>query len=162
MDGPNVRPEPGYGAELNPQPQQGDTPTTHAPEAPAAAGLAVPEAISFRQLAALRQSAIEAGRSSGPIEASGDPASSSPAQGAGQSQSQGRQEPGKPQSSGAELAALEQLLGAYEQLGQKLLQQFSRQGVALEQHRNPQQLMALGALGAHIRLGLQALAASRP
>ncbi len=147
MDGPNVRPEPGYSPELNQGPQPADTPT-----------IKTPEAISFRQLAALRQSAIEAGRTSSPSEGSADPLST---QLQGPSPSPGLHHLGQPQTPGAELAELDQLLGAYDQLGQRLLQQLSRQGSALEQHRHPQQVMALGALGAHIRLGLQALAASR-
>ena len=119
----------------------------------------MPEAISFRQLAALRQNAIEAGRTYCPSDSSADPSSTREAQ--GPTHDPGRQELGQHQSSGAELNELEQLLGTYEQLGQQLLQQLSRQGTALEQHRHPQQVMALGALGAHIRLGLQALAASK-
>jgi hypothetical protein len=162
MDGPNGRPEPGYGTELNHRPQQGDTPTSQAPSVPGPGEAAVPEAISFRQLEALRQSAIEAQRTSSLTErASGSPIASpmpGPSQGHPQA---GLPQPGQAQPGGDELAELEQLLGAYGQLGQRLLQQLARQGTALEQHRHPQQVMALGALAAHIRLGLQALAASR-
>ena len=165
MDGPNVRPEAGFGAELNqPHQQAGGPPSGHGePHAlgsrPDPEPIAVPEAISFRQLAALRQSALGAERSAGPTTSPTPPASTSPAQES--AEGPGRLERLKPQPAGAELADLEHLLGAYEQLGQRLLHQLSRQGTALEQHRHPQQVMALGALGAHIRLGLQALAASR-
>ena len=161
MDGPNGRPEPGYSPELNQRPQVGDTPTTPIPAAPSPGGAAVPEAISFRQLESLRQSAIEAGRTCSLAGASESPFSS-PIEGPNQGHPQpGLPQPGQPQPGGDELAELEQLLGAYGQLGQRLLQQLARQGTALEQHRHPQQVMALGALAAHIRLGLQALAASR-
>lgn len=161
MDGPNGRPEPGYSPELNQRPQVGDTPTTPIPAAPSPGGAAVPEAISFRQLEFLRQSAIEAGRTCSLAGASESPFSS-PIEGPNQGHPQpGLPQPGQPQPGGDELAELEQLLGAYGQLGQRLLQQLARQGTALEQHRHPQQVMALGALAAHIRLGLQALAASR-
>jgi len=159
MDGPNGRPEPGYSPELNQRPQTGDTPTTNSPGAPAPGGAAVPEAISFRQLEALRQSSIKAGRRSSSTGSSSDSPDESLIQGPRAKQDQ--LQPHQLQSSGDELAELEQLLGAYGQLGEQLLQVLSRQGSALEQHRHPQQVMALGALGAHIRLGLQALAASR-
>lgn len=177
MDGPNGRPEPGFSPERNHRPHQGDTPTNQAASLPAPggvapggvapAGVAVPEAISFRQLEALRQSAIGAQRSSSLTEpAAGSPCASpmaGPRPGhpqAGLPQA-GLPQPGQPQPSGDALAELEQLLGAYGQVGEQLLQQLARQGSALEQHRHPQQVMALGALAAHIRLGLQALAASR-
>ena len=171
MDGPNGRPEPGYSPELNQRPQAGDTPTTQSPEIPSPRGVAVPEAISFRQLESLRQSAIEAGRTCSLAGASESPFSS-PIEGPNQGHPQpglpqpgqaqpGQTQPGQTQPGDDELAELEQLLGAYGQLGQRLLQQLARQGTALEQHRHPQQVMALGALAAHIRLGLQALAASR-
>ena len=157
MDGPNGRPEPGYSPELNQRPQAGDTPTTPIPAAPSPGGAAVPEAISFRQLEALRQSAIEAQRTSSLTErASGSPIASPMA-----GPRQGHPQAKPPQPGGDALAELEQLLSAYGQVGEQLLQQLARQGTALEQHRHPQQVMALGALAAHIRLGLQALAASR-
>ena len=159
MDGPNGRPEPGYNPEPNQRPQTGDTPTTNSAGAPAPGGTAMPEAISFRQLEALRQSAIKAGRRSSSTERSSDSPVARLIQ--GQSPNQGQLQPDPPQPWGDELAALEELLGAYGQMGEQLLQLLSRQGSALEQHRHPQQVMALGALGAHIRLGLQALAASR-
>jgi len=162
MDGPNGRPEPGFSPERNHRPHQGDTPTSPAPSLPAPggvapAGVAVPEAISFRQLEALRQSAIGAQRSSSLTE----PAAGSPCASRMAGPRPGHPQPGQPQPSGDALAELEQLLGAYGQVGEQLLQQLARQGSALEQHRHPQQVMALGALAAHIRLGLQALAASR-
>ena len=159
MDGPNGRPEPGYNPEPNQRPQTGDTPTTNSPGAPAPGGAAVPEAISFRQLEALRQSAIEAARSSSPTAGSSDSPVASLLQ--GPSPTKGQLQPEQHQPWSDDLEELEQLLGAYGQVGEQLLQQLARQGSALEQHRHPQQVMALGALGAHIRLGLQALAASR-
>ena len=162
MDGPNGRPEPGYSPELNHRPHQGDTPSSQAPSVPAPGGAAVPEAISFRQLEALRQSAIGAHRSSSLTEPAAGSPCASPMDGPRPGHPQaGLPQPGQPQPSGDALAELEQLLGAYGQVGEQLLQQLARQGTALEQHRHPQQVMALGALAAHIRLGLQALAASR-
>lgn len=133
-------------------PLQPRSPQTHPP-----GGAAVPEAISFRQLETLRLCAIEAGRTGSGSGSAPDSPFTSPIEGP----SPGDPLPGQPQNGGDELAELEQLLGAYGQLGQRLLQQLARQGTALEQHRHPQQVMALGALAAHIRLGLQALAASR-
>jgi len=161
MDGPNLRPEPGTSPELNNRPQQtpSPSPTSKTSDSPFPTGASLPEAISFRQLEALRLGAIEAGRSANPSGSSADP--SFPSQVQGPSWGQGRPQPDHLKQPGAELAELEQLLGAYEHLGQRLLMQLGRQGSALEQHRHPQQVMALGALGAHIRLGLQALAASR-
>ena len=172
MDGPNGRPEPGFSPERNHRPHQGDTPTNQAASLPAPgglapggvapAGVAVPEAISFRQLEALRQSAIGAQRSSSLTEPAAGSPCASPMAGPRPGHPQaGLPQPGQPQPSGDALAELEQLLGAYGQVGEQLLQQLARQGSALEQHRHPQQVMALGALAAHIRLGLQALAASR-
>ena len=172
MDGPNGRPEPGFNPERNHRPHQGDTPTNQAASLPAPgglapggvapAGVAVPEASSFRQLEALRQSAIEADRTSSLTDRSAGSPFASPTAGPRQGHPQaGLPQPGQAQPSGDELADLEQLLGAYGQVGEQLLQQLARQGTALEQHRHPQQVMALGALAAHIRLGLQALAASR-
>jgi hypothetical protein len=168
MDGTTSQPETGcsperkHGPEREHGPQAADTPATPIPESPAPGEAAVPEAISFRQLEALRQSAIEAQRTSSLTErASGSPIAS-PTAGPRQGHPQaGLPQPGQPQPGGDELAELEQLLGAYGQVGEQLLQQLARQGSALEQHRHPQQVMALGALAAHIRLGLQALAASR-
>jgi hypothetical protein len=162
MPGLHGQPEPGYGAEFN-RPLQPASSPTDADLGPSAAGaIRVPEAISFRQLASLHQGAIEAGRRESPSEPSGPDASpTSPSLGHGPAKAQARRQSGQPQAAAAELAELDQLLAAYEQLGQRLLQQLGRQGTALEQHRHPQQVMALGALGAHIRMGLQALAASR-
>ena len=151
MDGPPIRPESGPSPEPNHLPQQVPTPTSTPTAAPSPAAAGLPGAISFRQLEALRLSAIEADRGASPADSSADAPISGPLQG-----------PNRGPGPGADLAELEQLLGAYEQVGQRLLLQLGRQGSALEQHRHPQQVMALGALGAHIRLGLQALAASRP
>jgi hypothetical protein len=60
-----------------------------------------------------------------------------------------------------QLAQLERLLEAYARLGRTVLDQLEQHSVELQANRTAQQLMALGALGAHIRLGLHALAASR-
>jgi hypothetical protein len=159
MQGLNGHPEPGYGAESNRPQQQASSPIEAEPGPSQADAIRVPEAISFRQLASLHQGAMEAGRRESPNEDSGpDP---DPSLGQGRALTQGRRPSDQPQAAGAELAELDQLLAAYGQLGQRLLHQLGRQGTALEQHRHPQQVMALGALGAHIRMGLQALAASR-
>lgn len=56
---------------------------------------------------------------------------------------------------------LRHLLAQHEQLTQAILQDLSRQGDSLQRSYTPHQLMALGALAAHLRLGLQALEASR-
>ena len=60
-----------------------------------------------------------------------------------------------------QLLELERLLEAYARLGRTVLDQLEQQSGELQGNRTAQQLMALGALGAHIRLGLHALAASR-
>ncbi len=99
--------------------------------APSAPASAIPEAISFRQLSALLEHAAADGATAAPAAADG------------------------------QLEQLERLLEAYAGLSRSVLQQLERQGERLKVERSGQQLMALGALGAHIRLGLQALAASR-
>jgi hypothetical protein len=159
MQGLHGQPEPGYGDQFNRPLQPASSPTDADLGASAADAIQVPEAISFRQLASLHQGAIEAGRCDSHNDLSGPQAAPTLSQ--GPALTKGRHQSGQPQAAGAELAELDQLLAAYGQLGQRLLQQLGRQGTALEQHRHPQQVMALGALGAHIRLGLQALAASR-
>ena len=58
-------------------------------------------------------------------------------------------------------ARLRQLLGQHERLSQLILQELADQGESLQESYSAPQLMALGALAAHLRLGLQALAASR-
>lgn len=58
-------------------------------------------------------------------------------------------------------AELEAALEAWNRSSQQLLQRLQQAGPALGVGRNPQQLMALGALQAHVALGLQALASSR-
>lgn len=58
-------------------------------------------------------------------------------------------------------ARLQELLHQHESLSQVLLEELARQGEDLQAAYNAPQLMALGALAAHLRLGLQALAASR-
>jgi len=55
---------------------------------------------------------------------------------------------------------LQSLLRQHEALSQAILEELSRQGEAMQGRYRPPQLMALGALAAHLRLGLQALAAS--
>lgn len=95
-----------------------------------------PEALSHRQLQALlRLAPREADR--GPLEASAN------------------DQPGSP------LLRLRQLLAEHEALSQAILEELSRQGDALQGSYSPPQLMALGALAAHLRLGLGALEASR-
>jgi hypothetical protein len=100
----------------------------------------VPQAVSFRQLEQWRQQAAEPPGSSGALRAA-------------------ETAPGAPGADPA--AALEQLLGQYEQLTQDVLRELSRQAGSLHRQRTGEQLMALGALSAHLRLALQALAASR-
>jgi len=57
--------------------------------------------------------------------------------------------------------ALEAALENWNRSSQELLQLLQQAGPTLAQGRNPKQLMALGALQAHVSLGLQALASSR-
>lgn len=67
-----------------------------------------------------------------------------------------------PQSLPADQAArLRNLLAQHERLSQLILEDLTSQGDALQESYSAPQLMALGALAAHLRLGLQALAASR-
>lgn len=92
--------------------------------------LAIPAAISYRELQALAQTAqLEAT----PVSAAGD----------------------------AESAALDQALEAWSRASQQLLQTLQQASPALAEGRAPRQLMALGALQAHVAMGLQALASSR-
>lgn len=65
------------------------------------------------------------------------------------------------QPSEQQLLELDRLLEAYGRLGRTVLEQLEQHGGALQANRTGPQLMALGALGAHIRMGLHALAASR-
>lgn len=99
----------------------------------------IPNAVSFRQLEQWRQRAS----ATNPVQAGSAIAGGNPAS--------------QPQPS----PKLEQLLAQYERLGQELIQELGRQAESLPQQRSGSQLMALGALAAHLRLGLQALAASR-
>ena len=98
----------------------------------------IPHAVSFRQLEHWRQHASNGGSDRDPASGEG---CAIPSQGSG--------------------AHLEQLLNQYEQLSQELLNALARQAESLRQQRSGEQLLALGALNAHLRLSLQALAASR-
>jgi len=92
-----------------------------------------PDAISFRQLAALQQQApAEAAHPSGP-------------------------QPG----STASLHALQPLLQHYAQLSQQLNAALEQHGAALDGQLSSQQLLGLGAFRAHLQMGLRALAASQ-
>ncbi len=55
---------------------------------------------------------------------------------------------------------LQDLLDQYGQLSQRLLAELNAQAPALKEQRSARQLMALGALQAHLHMGLRALAAS--
>jgi hypothetical protein len=90
-----------------------------------------PDAISFRTLAALHQHALVEGDGVG-------------------------QEP----LNGPALQELQGLLEQYGQLSQRLLADLNTHAPALKQQRSARQLMALGALQAHLHMGLRALAAS--
>ncbi len=61
----------------------------------------------------------------------------------------------------AESAALEHALETWNRASQQLLQNLQQAGPTLAEGRAPRQLMALGALQAHVAMGLQALASSR-
>lgn len=56
---------------------------------------------------------------------------------------------------------LEGLLRSYGQVSQRLLQALQQNDGALARGRNPRQLMAMGALQAHVSMALQALSASQ-
>lgn len=58
-------------------------------------------------------------------------------------------------------AALDAALEAWSRASQQLLQTLQQSGPGLAEGRAPRQLMALGALQAHVAMGLQALASSR-
>ena len=64
-------------------------------------------------------------------------------------------------STGSETAALDSALEAWSRASQQLLQTLQQTGPAVAEGRAPRQLMALGALQAHVAMGLQALASSR-
>ncbi len=92
----------------------------------------IPASVSFRQLANLLQQAPgEADRSLSPV-------------------------PG----ASAEREALEHLLAEWSRCGQQLLAALGNGGPAITAGRSPRQLMALGALQAHLALALQAQAAA--
>ncbi len=56
---------------------------------------------------------------------------------------------------------LEGLLRSYGQVSQRLLQALQQRDGALAKGRTPRQLMAIGALQAHVTMALQALTASQ-
>lgn len=58
-------------------------------------------------------------------------------------------------------AAVEAALEAWSLASQQLLQTLQQAGPAVADGRAPRQVMALGALQAHVAMGLQALAGSR-
>ena len=64
-------------------------------------------------------------------------------------------------SSDSEMANLDNALEAWSRASQQLLQTLQQTGPAVAEGRAPRQLMALGALQAHVAMGLQALASSR-
>lgn len=109
----------------------------------------IPNAVSFRQLEQWRQRAATTNPEQAGSESAGGEIAGSNLRASNQA-SQAQPSP-----------KLEQLLAQYERLGQELIQELGRQAESLPQQRSGSQLMALGALAAHVRLGLQALAASR-
>jgi hypothetical protein len=58
-------------------------------------------------------------------------------------------------------AGLDAVLEDWSRSSQELLQLLQQSGPAADVRRGPRQLMALGALQAHVRMGLQALAQVR-
>lgn len=58
-------------------------------------------------------------------------------------------------------AAVEAALEAWSRASHQLLQTLQQAGPAVADGRAPRQLMALGALQAHVAMGLRALASSR-
>lgn len=58
-------------------------------------------------------------------------------------------------------ATLESALDAWSRASKQLLHTLQQAGPGLAASRAPRQLMALGALEAHVAMGLQALASSR-
>jgi hypothetical protein len=69
-------------------------------------------------------------------------------------------ESGEQPLNGPALQELQGLLEQYGQLSQRLLAELNAQAPALKQQRSARQLMALGALQAHLQMGLRALVAS--
>jgi hypothetical protein len=55
----------------------------------------------------------------------------------------------------------EALLRAYGQVSHRLLQELQKGDESIAEGRSPRQLMAIGALQAHVHMALQALAASQ-
>jgi hypothetical protein len=62
---------------------------------------------------------------------------------------------------GQRRSEVESALRAYGQVSQRLLKALEGSEAELGQGRSPRQLMAIGALQAHVRMALQALAASQ-
>lgn len=60
-----------------------------------------------------------------------------------------------------ELATLDSALEAWNRTSQELLRSLQQAGPTVGPRLTPRQLMALGALQAHVSMGLQALASSR-
>ena len=101
---------------------------------PAVPEPAVPSSISYRQLAAWLQHA---------------PAEAEPVQAIAEAPA----EPGADQ-------AHEELFASWARSSRQVLEVLQRQGKVLSQGRSPRQMMALGALQAHLAMALQAHAAS--
>lgn len=64
-------------------------------------------------------------------------------------------------SAGSVTTAIDSALEAWSRASQQLLQTLEQAGPTVAEGRAPRQLMALGALQAHVTMGLQALASSR-
>jgi hypothetical protein len=64
-------------------------------------------------------------------------------------------------AAGSGTTAIDSALEAWSRASQQLLQTLQQAGLAVAEGRAPRQLMALGALQAHVAMGLQALASSR-
>jgi hypothetical protein len=94
----------------------------------------VPSSISYRQLAEWLQ---KAPAEADPVEATSEAAT----------------EPAADES-------LEAVFASWAQSSRQLLEVLQRQGKALSRGRSPRQMMALGALQAHLTMALQAHAAS--
>lgn len=72
----------------------------------------------------------------------------------------GETEPRQSEAASAERQAFEALLAEWGRTGHLLLAALSKGGAAVGEGRSPRQLMALGALQAHLALALQAHAAA--
>jgi hypothetical protein len=69
--------------------------------------------------------------------------------------------PRGPAMAKSELPALEEALRNYAAASKLLLQELQASNGTAKNQFSPNQLMALGALGAHVQMGLQALTASQ-